>query len=600
MAPVASCAQPQATRTTTSADQHPLYLDAQSRAPYSVPSDDQGWDFHDSLAIHWASYFGQTDVVELLLQRGSPVDARDAGQSTALQAAAQGGCPAVCELLIAAGADASNRDQLGWHPLHSAMRHGNFACVEVLLAHGAEINPPGSESGSPPLRNAYAAERIHTAALLASRGAALSGISGRLGVGADDCQLGLAKVAEHIAAARVLAASADATQGAPLFACRFWLERWLGAMAAASPELSRASLSSLAVDLLGAVRGAVGHAEALPAPLPTVTVEALKALQHARRGAADPHVYLRVCQDAPKALAALRRRRWGETTVLGSNRPVSLGCEAPRAPPLLETSGMLQGIGRVALAEVTVDCADAAAVDAASRTVPLLADVAPLLRAPAGGGNRAPLTRAAELKLFAAVRCAGRWGEILRAGREAAAEAQAARAALRTLRATAEDDLAAMQARLRALPGAAAYPLFGTEGEAKALSRTLAQPTATARARDRMARLSAALRAVDDSMEIMRAAATLGLQGFPRPACNGREAVLLSPADEEPEPLWELVEDQLAAGELLEDVEQDEWFMVAEEMAQQQFEEEPPPQEELPASDAAEEEPAVGGGAVVV
>jgi ankyrin repeat protein len=120
-----------------------------------------------------AAYAGNTDVVELLLAHGAPVDARDdvgstalilaarkgrlpvvrrllvhgadvnatdCGGSTALIGAAWTGKAAVVRALLANGADVKARDRSGWSALGYAALSGDVATVRVLLEHGADVN----------------------------------------------------------------------------------------------------------------------------------------------------------------------------------------------------------------------------------------------------------------------------------------------------------------------------------------------------------------------------------------------------------------------------------------------------------------------------
>ena len=74
-------------------------------------------------------------IVELLLQHGANVDARDKNQYTPLHFAAQYGQIEVAKLLLDYGANKDLEDQYGWTPLHIAMyyREGEFQQVVDLL-----------------------------------------------------------------------------------------------------------------------------------------------------------------------------------------------------------------------------------------------------------------------------------------------------------------------------------------------------------------------------------------------------------------------------------------------------------------------------------
>jgi uncharacterized protein len=90
--------------------------------------------------LHFAAFFGTADVVALLVDRGSPVDAPGAGwmTGTALHSAASASRADVTRILLDAGADPNARQAKGHTPLHSAAHNGNAALVRLLLDAGAD------------------------------------------------------------------------------------------------------------------------------------------------------------------------------------------------------------------------------------------------------------------------------------------------------------------------------------------------------------------------------------------------------------------------------------------------------------------------------
>ncbi len=95
-----------------------------------------------------------TGTIQVLLDRGARVDARDAGRRTALILAnidsrKSDVRPDVLRLLLDFGADLDARDGDGWNALLYAVSHGDVESVRVLLEGGADVNVrtnPGSAS----------------------------------------------------------------------------------------------------------------------------------------------------------------------------------------------------------------------------------------------------------------------------------------------------------------------------------------------------------------------------------------------------------------------------------------------------------------------
>ncbi|KAI8498599.1 Unconventional myosin-XVI [Branchiostoma belcheri] len=91
-------------------------------------------------ALHVASWYGQTGVLELLIQHGADIEAREKlGDRTALHLASDSGQTGVVELLIQHGADLEGRDKFGRTALHLASWNGQTGVVELLIQHGADL-----------------------------------------------------------------------------------------------------------------------------------------------------------------------------------------------------------------------------------------------------------------------------------------------------------------------------------------------------------------------------------------------------------------------------------------------------------------------------
>eukprot|EP00004_Rigifila_ramosa_P015944 TRINITY_DN3747_c0_g1_i1.p3 TRINITY_DN3747_c0_g1~~TRINITY_DN3747_c0_g1_i1.p3 ORF type:complete len:239 (+),score=77.11 TRINITY_DN3747_c0_g1_i1:34-717(+) len=155
-------------------------------------------------ALHWAVLRGWIDIVELLLDSGADVLARDDelrtpfheackyGQllavgsilirqtgllgltdrmgCTPLHLAAEGGWPEVTKLLLENGADANALNSLHEAPLHAAAALGKSAVVALLLGAGARVNEK-SVSGRTPLHEAAESGSEETVKALLKAGA---------------------------------------------------------------------------------------------------------------------------------------------------------------------------------------------------------------------------------------------------------------------------------------------------------------------------------------------------------------------------------------------------------------------------------------------
>ena len=115
-------------------------------------------------------------LVELLLEKGIPVDARDAGGSTALHVAAQKGCTRAVDVLIKKGANIEARTSRGDTPLMLAAEGHQAETVRQLLDAGAKVNavreakaPTGR--GRTALHSAARAGALDAAKLLLEKGA---------------------------------------------------------------------------------------------------------------------------------------------------------------------------------------------------------------------------------------------------------------------------------------------------------------------------------------------------------------------------------------------------------------------------------------------
>ena len=129
-------------------------IDATSGIVHEQSGD--GWT-----ALHLAAAFGTPEAVQLLLDRGAPVDAvsTNAQKNQPLHAAlALGRNPETIQILLKAGADPNARQTGGYTAIFSAAAANRRDLVELLVAHGADpaiLNDFGQSAAG------FARERSH-------------------------------------------------------------------------------------------------------------------------------------------------------------------------------------------------------------------------------------------------------------------------------------------------------------------------------------------------------------------------------------------------------------------------------------------------------
>jgi ankyrin repeat protein len=91
-------------------------------------------------ALHLAAYFGRPDIVRLLIEAGSYVEAvaEHASKVRPLHSGVAGRHVLVVEALLAAGADVEARQERGFTPLMGAAAGGSREILERLLVAGAD------------------------------------------------------------------------------------------------------------------------------------------------------------------------------------------------------------------------------------------------------------------------------------------------------------------------------------------------------------------------------------------------------------------------------------------------------------------------------
>jgi len=99
-------------------------------------------------ALHYATFAGQKEIVQLLLRRGAEVNARAPNKSSVLMMAAREGHEDLARLLLEAGADLKAANDWGDSALTWAMRYNNLS-IAKLVSNPEEFTlaakaPPGT------------------------------------------------------------------------------------------------------------------------------------------------------------------------------------------------------------------------------------------------------------------------------------------------------------------------------------------------------------------------------------------------------------------------------------------------------------------------
>jgi len=91
--------------------------------------------------LHLAAFFGKTESVRILLNKGAEVTARSTNpmQNMPLHAAAAGRHAEIVKLLLDHGAPANARQHGGWTPLHAAAQNGDLDSARALVSSGADV-----------------------------------------------------------------------------------------------------------------------------------------------------------------------------------------------------------------------------------------------------------------------------------------------------------------------------------------------------------------------------------------------------------------------------------------------------------------------------
>ncbi|XP_055848375.1 alpha-latrotoxin-Lhe1a-like [Episyrphus balteatus] len=90
--------------------------------------------------LHFAAMNGHKEIVEMLLNKGANIHAKNEYGGTALQAAVFRKQSDTIELLLDRGAIVDEKKNDGSTPLHTAVQRGNMKIIEILIKRGANVN----------------------------------------------------------------------------------------------------------------------------------------------------------------------------------------------------------------------------------------------------------------------------------------------------------------------------------------------------------------------------------------------------------------------------------------------------------------------------
>ncbi|XP_035665705.1 death-associated protein kinase 1-like [Branchiostoma floridae] len=100
-------------------------------------------------ALHWASRNGNTEMVKLLVQLGTDVEAKDKDGETALHVASMKRNTEMVKLLVQLGANVEAKNMDGRTALHVASGNGNTEMVKLLIQLGANVEAKDKDGIKP-------------------------------------------------------------------------------------------------------------------------------------------------------------------------------------------------------------------------------------------------------------------------------------------------------------------------------------------------------------------------------------------------------------------------------------------------------------------
>ena len=121
-------------------------------------------------ALHFAAYHDALETVELLVNQGAGIHARDVFGGTPLHEAARENALETAKWLIARGADVKAQNHSHKTPLHLAAKEGALETAKLLVTNGANIHAGGTIDETP-LHKAAESNALETVKWLVAQGA---------------------------------------------------------------------------------------------------------------------------------------------------------------------------------------------------------------------------------------------------------------------------------------------------------------------------------------------------------------------------------------------------------------------------------------------
>lgn len=106
--------------------------------------------YGDKISLHYAAKKGKKNIVQLLIDKGADINAKDSSDVTPLHCAAAWGHKDVTRLFISKGAELYAKCKAKGHmPLHCAVHNGEKETAKLLLQAGVDVNTKDNYGRSP-------------------------------------------------------------------------------------------------------------------------------------------------------------------------------------------------------------------------------------------------------------------------------------------------------------------------------------------------------------------------------------------------------------------------------------------------------------------